>query len=105
MPDARGNDVTVFANSAVGPCIFVPGAETEAAIGTEQVTSVDKLYVPAGTPSSPLDRVIRGNGEIYEVTGESSSWTSPFTGLQAPTEVSLRRVTGATAHLTTESDT
>jgi hypothetical protein len=103
-PDARGNDVVTFVNSVIGPCIFVPGAETEAAIGTEQVTSVDKLYLPAGTPTSPLDRVQRANGEIYEITGEAWTWSSPFTGFTGPIAVSIRRVTGATAHMTTESD-
>ena len=102
--DARGNDVLTFTGSSVGPCAFVPGTEAEAAIGTEQVTSTDILYMPAGTPVSPLDRILRANGEIYEITGEAWTWQSPFTGVQGPVRVSLRRVTGATAHLATETD-
>lgn len=104
-PDARGNDIKTFTASTVGPCAFVPGTEAEAAIGTEQVTSVDQIYMPAGTPVSPLDQIQRANGETYEITGEAWNWASPFTGIQAPTKVSLRRVTGATAHLATETDT
>jgi hypothetical protein len=103
--DDRGNDVTGFTNSQVGPCAFVPGAEAEAAVGTEQVTSTDTLYMPPGTPVSPLDRILRGNGETYEITGEASTWSSPFTGIAAPVKVSLRRVTGATAHLASETNT
>jgi hypothetical protein len=102
-PDARGNDVVTFTNSTVGPCAFVPGAETEAAIGTEQVTADALIYLPYGTPVSPLDRVQRANGEIYEITGESDSWSSPLTGTTGLTKALLRRVTGGTAHLTTET--
>lgn len=100
---ARGNDVLEFTETTVGPCAFVPGTEAEAAIGTEQVTAAGELYLPSGTPVSPLDRIIRGNGETYEITGEASNWASPFTSSPGPTLVRLRRVTGATGHMTTEA--
>jgi hypothetical protein len=101
--DDRGNDVTSYRASQVGPCAFVPNAEAEAMIGTRQVTSSDSIYLPAATPVSPLDRIQRQNGEVYEVVGESSPHMSPFTGLTAPLLVKLRRITGATAHLATET--
>lgn len=100
---ARGNDVIGFTPVSVGPCAFVPGAEAEAAVGTEQVTADAVLYAPAGTPVSPLDQVERDNGEIYQVTGELSAWSSPWTGIKSPISVRLRRVTGAAAHLGTNA--
>ena len=100
---ARGNDVVTFTETTVGPCAFVPGTEAEAAVGTEQVTAAGELYMPPGTPVSPLDRIVRGNGETYEITGEASRWASPYTSLAGPTLVRVRRVTGATGHMTTEA--
>lgn len=102
--DARGNDVTTFTSSTVGPCAFVPGSEAEATEGSEQTTTGALLYMPAGTPVSPLDRIQRFNGEVYEITGESNAWASPFTGTASPVQVRLRRVVGATAHLDTETE-
>jgi hypothetical protein len=101
--DARGNDVLTYTPSQVGPCAFVPGAEAEAAEGTRQVTSADQIYLPQGTPVSPLDQILRTTGEQYHVVGESSTWKSPWTGTIGPVLVKLRRVTGATAMLPVES--
>ena len=100
---ARGNDVLAFTDSTVGPCAFVPGSEAEAAVGTEQITAAGELYLPPGTPTSPLDRVIRPNGEMYEITGEQSAWASPLTLTAGPVLVRLRRVTGVTAHMSTQA--
>lgn len=101
--DDRGNDVLTFTGTTLGPCAWVPGSEVEAAIGTEQVTADAVIYLPPGTIPSPLDRIERASGEIYEVTGEPDASYSPFTGIQAPVKVSLKRVTGVTAHLSAES--
>jgi len=101
--DDRGNDVLTYTSSQVGPCAFVPGAEAEVAQGTRQVTSTDQIYLPQGTPVSPLDQILRTTGEQYHVVGESNTWASPWTGIRGPVLVKLRRVTGATAMLPAES--
>jgi hypothetical protein len=100
---ARGNDIITFTDSTVGPVAWEPGTEAEAAIGTEQVTAGGQMYLPRGTPVAPQDRIIRENGETFEITGEGGTWTSPFTGLVGPVFVHLKRVTGATAHMSTEA--
>jgi hypothetical protein len=101
--DGRGNDVLTYLPSQVGPCAFVPGAETEQMEGGRQATSTDQLYLPQGTPVSPLDQIQRTTGEVYHVVGESNTWASPWTGTRGPVLVKLRRVTGATAMLPVES--
>lgn len=94
----RGNVVLAYADSVVGPCAFVPGSEAEATQGAYQVTALSELYVPAGTPVTPLDRVIMPDGTRWQVVGQANPFQSPFTRNSGPTQVRLRRVTGATAH-------
>lgn len=101
--DARGNDIVTFTGTPLGPCAWVPGAEAEAAVGTEQVTAGAVLYAPPGTCPSPLDQVQRASGDVYEITGDPDASRSPFTGTRAPVKISLKRVTGVTAHLSAES--
>jgi len=94
----RGNVVLGYTDSQVGPCAFVPGSEAEATQGAIQVTALSEIYVPAGTPVTPQDRVILPDGTRWQVIGQANPYGSPFSGNQAPTQVRLRRVTGATAH-------
>jgi hypothetical protein len=99
----RGNVVLAYRNSTVGPCAFVPGSEAEATQGAYQVTALADIYIPAGTPVTPQDRVIMPDGQRWQVVGQPNSWKSPFTGFQAPVQVRLRRVTGASAHTAVNS--
>lgn len=94
----RGNTILAYRESSAGPCAFVPGSEAEATQGAYQVTALAEIYIPAGTPVTPQDRVIMPDGQRWQVIGQPDAWKSPFSGLASPVRVRLRRVTGATAH-------
>jgi hypothetical protein len=71
--------------------VFVPGAAAEDIRPTEQDTIADaECYFPAGTPVSLGDQVSY-SGVTYRVSGMPQTWTSPWTGLQGPIRVQLRR--------------
>ena len=95
--DSYGNDVTTLTPENRSAA-WVPGSEAEITTGTEAVTADAECYLlPPGTAPGPLDQLTRvATGETFQVVGESSSWTSPFTGVASPVLVRLRRITGAT---------
>lgn len=96
--DSRGNDISTWAPLQVQALAFVPGQTAENIQATDQVTADAELYLPSGVTVAPEDRFQFGNGEVYEVNGHSSAWSSPFTGVDGAVMVRLRRVTGAAAH-------
>ena len=95
--DDYQNDQTAFTSRQVSGAAWVPGATSEATEGTEQVIATGELYLPPGTSVTPEDQ-FTVLGETYQVFGHSSAWQSPWTGIQSPVMVRLRRVTGASAH-------
>jgi hypothetical protein len=96
--NAHGNDTASYDSEIISGCIFVPGQTAEITQGAEQITDQVEFYFPAGTAVGPLDRVEYPPGTTYEVTGDPSNWTSPFTGFQAPERVRAQLVIGATPH-------
>lgn len=69
---------------------FEPGAATED-IGTAEHDAADATcYLPAGTAVSLGDRIVYA-GVTYQVSGAPQTWTSPWTGMQGPVRVYLRR--------------
>lgn len=101
--DRRGNEIITWTGHPVSSCVFVPQAETEATSGTEQVTSLAELYVPVDEPAGFLDRWQMPDGSLYEQTGNSSAWKSPWSGISSPKMLHLKMVTGAGAHAPVES--
>lgn len=96
--DSRGNDIIGRTPEAVQALAFVPGQTTEATQGTEQVTANAELYLMFGATVSPEDQFELADGTIWDVQGQSSPFSSPFTGAGGTVMVRLKRVTGASAH-------
>lgn len=96
--DSRGNDVTTFTPAGLLAYAFVPGQTTEDIEATEQVTAAAELYLPPDTAVAPEDRFQLADGTVWDVMGQPSPYSSPFTGIGGTVMVRLRRVTGAGAH-------
>jgi hypothetical protein len=92
--DAYGNDVHGDdVETDVPGCAVAPRTSTENVDARDQVIEGLVVYPPAGTDVRATDRVRRG-GVLYEIDGDPGEWRSPFTGLNSPMQLSLRRVTG-----------
>jgi len=90
--DEYGNDLYTTTEiptmAAVGP--KPPSEDMQ---DRDQVTAGVFVWLPAGTVVYATDQM-RLRGNLYEVDGDPMAWQSPFTGLVAPVQVLLRRVTG-----------
>jgi hypothetical protein len=104
-PDDRGNDTYEAVNYTVNNCVWVPEQTSESTQGAEEIIGNAKLYLvpPDGVTPTPLDRILY-SGHTYQVTGDPSQWTSPFTSLTTPVMLNLREVTGGSAHTSSGSD-
>jgi hypothetical protein len=91
--DEYGNDVYNETRITVRNCVFAPSGSSESLVFQDQVSTTDTIFMPAGTDVSPLD-AIEWNGNVYEVTGEVSAWTSPFSGRVSPIRVDVTRIKG-----------
>ncbi len=92
--DAHGNDVPgADTEIPVEHCAVWPTGSTEKIQGHDQVSEQFTVWLPYGTAVLATDRV-RVRGEIYQVTGRASSWSSPFTATRAGVEIRVERVTG-----------
>lgn len=92
--DEYGNDVAgAPVEILVVGCAVAPSGAGEDVQARDQVSSALTVWMPAGTQVNATDKV-RVAGVLYDVDGTSRSWTSAFTGLTAPVEVSLTRVRG-----------
>lgn len=98
--NAYGNEIATFTDQVISGAVWQPGQTSEATQGAEETTADARCYLPAGTAVSPLDRIVRA-GETFEVQGERSDWTSPWTSVRAPVMVRVRRVQGVSAHSVT----
>jgi hypothetical protein len=94
--DEYGNDVYNETPVTVTNCVFAPAGSSENLTFADQVSSFDTIFMPADTIVSTLD-AIDWNGNRYEVAGEPSAWTSPFSGRVSPIRISVSRITGVTA--------
>jgi len=94
-PDAYGNDVYTDVMIQVPQCVFVPAGSSENLVFTDQVSQTDTIFFPPGVVVTALDAVIY-NGDTYEIQGEPSYWTSPFSGRESPIRINVTRVTGVT---------
>jgi hypothetical protein len=92
--DSFGNDAYRDETETVAGSVAAPGGSSEDTQFTEQVSTSMTFYLPYGTPVGPLDAIIY-NGTKYEVQGEPSSYSSPFSNNTAPVEVRARAITGA----------
>ncbi|MFF3142156.1 hypothetical protein ACFVRU_10600 [Streptomyces sp. NPDC057927] len=78
-------------------CAVIPpygvtvGSSTETHDASVTVETRRVLFAPLGTDVRPADRIIRANGEIWQVEGRPN--TLPATSL-AHVEASLKEVTG-----------
>jgi hypothetical protein len=110
MPLAHGEPVVILHRTYTGEKdqygnaqYTVEEIQTAAAVGPkppsedmqdrDQITAGLFVWLPPGTVVLATDQM-RLRGFLYEVDGDSMAWQSPFTGLVAPLQVSLRRVTG-----------
>jgi hypothetical protein len=91
--DDYGNDIYDETPITVDQCVFQPAGSSEGLIFADQVSTSDTIFMPYGTDVSALD-AIDFDGERYEVTGDVSSWESPFSGRTSPIRVAVTRVTG-----------
>lgn len=90
--DPYGNEQ--YATSEIATTAAVgPKPPSEDMQDRDQVTAGLFVWLPAGTVVYASDQM-RLRGFLYEVDGDSMAWASPFTGLVAPLQVLLRRVTG-----------
>lgn len=100
--DDYGNDVFSCTSADIDGCVFVPQQTSESVQGSDQTLASAKVYVPADLATADsitfADQVIVA-GRKYEVDGQPKTWTSPFTGITPWTELDLREVTGASAHV------
>ncbi len=87
--DVYGPDVEID----VSGCAVAPTAGSEDVQARDQVAGHLTVWLPAGTEVRATDRA-RVRGEVYEVTGPSQSWRSPFTGRPSPVQAGLTRVSG-----------
>jgi len=94
--DEFGNDKYGFIDSSVGPCSVQQSSSRESITATDQVATGMTVFMPYGTKISYLDAVIINDIE-YEVTGIPDTWTSPFSGHNAPIRVQCVRVEGASS--------
>jgi hypothetical protein len=77
-------------------CVFVPAGSSESLAFQDQVATTDTIFMPAGTNVTALD-AIEYNGDTYEINGEPSAWTSPFSGRVSPIRINVSRISGVAA--------
>jgi hypothetical protein len=94
--DEYGNDTYTETPIVVQQCVFQPSGSTEVLIFTDQVSTNDIIYMPAGTDVSALD-AIQYDGATYEVTGAPSEWMSPFSGRVSPIRINVLLVSGGSS--------
>lgn len=76
-------------------CVFAPRTSEEAnSQRTATVTTGLTMYAPPGAVISPHDRIIRTDGEKWEVDGDPGTWKNPIGGSVEGVQVQLKRVTG-----------
>jgi hypothetical protein len=92
--DGYGNDVYAETSTDVSPCIVQPAGSVETIQWTDEVSTDLTVFLPFGTDIEAIDAV-EINGIRYEVQGEPSNWTSPFTGRNSPEQIRVSKVTGA----------
>lgn len=91
--DALGNKTYTSVPTVVAGAAFADLGSSEILGNQETVIDQPVVYLPAGTVVGPLDAVMVG-AITYEVDGQPSSNTSPFTGWNPGMVVKLRRVEG-----------
>jgi hypothetical protein len=94
--DDYGNDVYSYTPQQVSNCSVQQASTRENLQFTDQVTTGIIVFVPYGTQVGYLDAVVV-NGVTYEVTGNPTSWVSPWTGHTAPIRIQATVVEGASA--------
>ncbi|MBX5463804.1 MAG: head-tail adaptor protein [Steroidobacteraceae bacterium] len=74
--DAWGNVVTGETTVTVTGCFWQPVSSSEAQDGSDTVTTVARLFMPAGADPTAADR-IRFGGREYEINGRPSLFHTP----------------------------
>lgn len=91
--DAHGNPVWATSEISVDRCAVWPTGSTEETQGQDQTSERLTVMFPYGTEVLSTDQA-RVRGQVYDVVGLPSSWSSPFTTTRAGVEVRLERVRG-----------
>jgi len=91
--DEYGNDIMSNTYIDVYNCAIEPAASSENLVFTDQVSMMNTIFMPAGTPVEPVDAIIYA-GETFEVFGTRNDWTSPFSGRQSPIRVTVNKIEG-----------
>jgi hypothetical protein len=94
--DEYNNDVLAETRVTVYNCVFVPAGSFENTVLQDQVSTTDTIFMPAGTVVTALD-AIEYDGDVYEINGEPSAWTSPFSGRVSPIRINVSRISGVAA--------
>jgi hypothetical protein len=91
--DAHGNK-TVASTHTIDHCVFWPTAGKETIAPAMDVLEADMvILMPPGSDILSTDEVVV-NGITYRVTGQPSSYTSPFTGFSSGIKVDLQNSEG-----------
>lgn len=91
--DSHGNPVWESVEIPVERCAVWPTGSTEEIQGQDQTSERVTVMFPYGTDVRSTDQG-QVRGQVYDVTGLPSSWSSPFTTTRAGVEVRLERVRG-----------
>lgn len=92
--DAYGNDTYSETRTDITPCVVQTAGSVETIQFTDQVSDDLTIFLPFGTDLTAIDAVEVG-GVRYEVQGDPSEWTSPFSGHSAPIQIRATKITGA----------
>lgn len=106
-PDAHGNAVETWPDKDDPSAVKVEGVKVAPSIapgtafsrGTAEpardaVVTLQRIYLPAGSPQpDPLDHMwVRDH--VYEVIGEAGVWVNPWRQAETGIEIALNRVEG-----------
>lgn len=92
--DALGNDVYTATETPAPGAVFVPGGSMEQTQGADQVTDRDSFIWISSPPNvAAVDAIRRTDGTKYEVQGNGSDYSSPFSNTRV-LQVFVEKVTG-----------
>lgn len=68
---------------AIPGCGWAPARADESTVGmveVERLQSMATIYAPWGVDVRSEDRIRTADGQVWQVVGDASQWTSPLTG-------------------------
>lgn len=93
--DVYGNDVYTSTDTA-GFGAFAPAGSIEIVQGQDTVTTTPTVYIRDTSALPAIEAVdqVTIRGILYDVTGDSATWVSPYAGDTAGWVLRLQGVTG-----------